>query len=528
MLRKIPLLILIAGSLTAAVLLFAVSFALAPLRDAVASAYMVLEVDESAPDRELTEALSIMFKGKVLSESSQWVFLDDFGELQQIPLDEYDRRVEPFDPRNDGYAARVRSFFVRNGKRFFFIPRPRNFWEQGNIEKNMSAALDSVQSGLSWSLTSQSKPKAEVSPHAQPGPKFLRASGLFAYRQWPGQLYLGFCLILFAAAVITGFFLLKPRLLAAVLFPVLAGLCLWGAPGFALAAILSLLAGLLPEPVRELCYSLGGKKFRYHSESRSRLLRNSFAPHRFCWFFSPVLLLLYGFAAAAGRVPLSLAALTFICFSIIFFFFFLAEANRDAGDHVRFVPVLIMPVKRLNFPKIILPFAFASCLAFIFSGFSGGISVNDTPSYPPPISAAEYQVHGKYQKYFSLIPLGGGFDEAAYFHYNMDEDGLIENAGSPIDAVALPGGLLSGEGGSGARGMDGGVDLSVAFPPFPLASVMSFLAVLTDREAVDMNLFEFVPVLLVLLLSIPAIGGGGWGRGKKKRPAIYNDKRIAA
>jgi hypothetical protein len=43
-----------------------------------------------------------------------------------------------------------------------------------------------------------------------------------------------------------------------------------------------------------------------------------------------------------------------------------------------------------------------------------------------------------------------------------------------------------------------------------------------------MSVFELIPVLLVLLLCIPAIGGGGRETGNKKGPAIYNDKRIAA
>ncbi|GHV43609.1 hypothetical protein AGMMS49546_25700 [Spirochaetia bacterium] len=507
MFRKIPLLILIPCSLAAAALLLALGFVFTPPGEAGAyvftpqAAYAELRTDESAPDREITDALSILSGGQVLSESSQWVFLDDFGELRQIPLDEYDQRLESFDPRNDGYAERVRSFFVRDGKRFFFIPLNRNFKGNRGFEKDIGVVLERLQPGLSWSLESRSR--------SRPQP-------------------LGLYLVLFVAAAITGLFFVKPRLLGAALFPVLGGLCLRGAPGFALAAILCLLGGLLLEPVRELCYSLGEGKSRSgprlrQGESRSRLLRNSFGPYRFSWAAFPVLLALYGLAAFAGRVPLVLGTLSFLFFALIFFFFFVAEARRArAGDHIPFIPVLILTpsVKKFNFPQFMLPFALASCAALLFSvflgGFSGlpgilalsgpegGVPVTGTP---PLIIPAEYQYHVEYQRDFSLLPLGwNGFDEAAYFHYDVDKDGLIGKA----RAEAGPGGTSRG------------------IPPFPLESLMDFLGK-PDSAAGrrGMGLFELVPVLLVLLLSIPALGGGQ-GKGKKKRPAIYNDKRIAA
>jgi hypothetical protein len=176
-------------------------------------------------------------------------------------------------------------------------------------------------------------------------------------------------------------------------------------------------------------------------------------------------------------------------------------------------------------PKIILPFALASCLALLVSVFWGGFpglssagsffarlgdrfgleQGGPAVSYPPPISAAEYQAHGKYQKNFSVMPLGR-FDEAAYFHYDIGKDGLI-------DPVGLPQGLPGAE-------SDG------AIPPFPLESLMDFLTASASAEGIrGMGLFECAPVLLVLLLSIPALGGRG---RKKKGFLIYSDKRIAA
>ncbi|GHT70848.1 hypothetical protein FACS1894110_22990 [Spirochaetia bacterium] len=435
-----------AASLSASVLLLVLSLvsgsAHTPSGDTgrSVSAYAVLTLDESAPDREVTASLNRVFNGQVLSESSQWVFLDDFGELQQIPLDRYDERLESFDPRNDGYAERVRSFFVRDGKRFFFIPQRKNFWGNGkeNIEKNITAALGALKVS-SWTL--------DYGDQKRNGP-VLR----------PGLLSqsLGLYLVLFAASAITGFLWLKPRRLGLALFPVLGGVCLWGASGFALAAILSLLAGLLLEPVRDLCYSrLRGGEFRVR--------------HFFRWLFSPLLLALYGLAALAGRIPPLLVVLTVLFFMLIFFFFFVVEAHSGgAVDHKRFVPVLILEssVKKLNFPRFMLPFVLSSCLAFLFSGgelrplvstegsgdFEEDVPVTD---YLPLISAAEYRAHAEYQRHFSLLPLGQrGFDEDSYFHYDMGKDGLIDG---DLQGVFLP-----------------EADMS-ALPPFPLEALMEFL-----------------------------------------------------
>jgi hypothetical protein len=388
------------------------------------------------------------------------VFLDDFGELRQIPLDRYGDRLEPFDPRNDGYAERLRSVFVRDGKRFFFIPRKRN------LEKNLTAALEAVQPGLVWSLNDRD-------------------------RKQPGRQPLAFNLTLFVAAAITGLFFMRPRRLWLVLFPVLGGLCLRGAPGFALAAILGLLPDLLGEPVRELVFARW-KRFSLYS---------------FRWGLFTLLLVLYGIVALAGQVPPVLAALTFLVFTLTFFF------SSITGDHRPFapVPILRMPVKRLNASKVMLPFALASCLAFLFAGFSGGFEVfkEDAPpaDLPPLISAADYRAHAEYQRRFSFVPLGqNGFDEVSYFHYNIGEDGLIVRAG------------LFEEGAPEA-------DLS-AIPPFPLEALMYHTTKVDGMRS--MGFFKLLPVLLVLLLCVPVLSGGR--QGKKKRPAIYNDrsKRIAA
>jgi hypothetical protein len=252
-------------------------------------------------------------------------------------------------------------------------------------------------------------------------------------------------------------------------------------------------------------------------------LLNSIAPYRSRWVLFPFLAAFYGLAALAGQVPLALAALTFLVFTSIFIFFFVVEAKRArAGDHIRFVPVLIIktPEKRLKSSKVMLPFALSACLALLFSSLSGpfeGEARLNFPGLSPLISAAEYRAHAEYQRHFSFLPLGGnGFDEDSYFHYDVDKDGLITKA--QVSEGDLSGAELS------------------AIPPFPLESLMEFLGESAGAGGIepapgggmrDMRVFDFVPVLMVLFLCFPVLGGRQ-GKGKKKGPVIYNDKRIAA
>lgn len=57
----------------------------------------------------------------VVSESNQWVYIDDFEGPKSIPLKDYYDCIEPLDPRNDGYADLLKTIFVSNGVRRYFI-----------------------------------------------------------------------------------------------------------------------------------------------------------------------------------------------------------------------------------------------------------------------------------------------------------------------------------------------------------------------------------------------------------------------
>jgi hypothetical protein len=108
--------------------------------------YAVLVLDDAIPDREIRAGLESGGFSGIISESTQWVFLFFFGSIEQIPLDEYDKRVFPFDPRNDGYAEKLRSLFVHDGQRFVYLPL--GFATRAGMEKKIASAMGDIPYSL--------------------------------------------------------------------------------------------------------------------------------------------------------------------------------------------------------------------------------------------------------------------------------------------------------------------------------------------------------------------------------------------
>jgi hypothetical protein len=84
--------------------------------------FAVLECPASVPDRMITEALHENGIDGVVSESTQFFFVDAWNGVEQVPLDKLDERLLDIDPRRDGYAAKLRAFFVNGTTRRVFLP----------------------------------------------------------------------------------------------------------------------------------------------------------------------------------------------------------------------------------------------------------------------------------------------------------------------------------------------------------------------------------------------------------------------
>jgi hypothetical protein len=441
--------------------------------------YAVLSLDVSYEDRYIGELLDQGNGGPYISESTQWVFWDDFGELIRLPLESYGDRVESFDPRNDGYARRLESFFVHEGKRFFFIPLSPDVFgtSREKFEETLARCLEGI-------------------PFQVEFPGGSRPWGIYA--------------LLFAGAA-AGMLLLSgaPRI-GISLIPLLGALSYWGPAGFALAASLTALFGLLLQPGREFFIS---RRYR----SRYTRMGKKTGRRGFRWGVSPLFAAVYGVICFLGRFPLSLGVAGIFSFFIILGLSLWAEAARGTGmGHVRFVPVSIsvhsMRIK--EFSRIMVPFALGSLGALVLPSLIIGShnAAGDNLLVPAEwrgymINSGEYEAHAAFQASFSLRPFrtgGDNQDSGEYLRYHRGGDGLIG------DYSAVEGGHTP------------------EVPPFPLEDLMNFLS---RREYIRSPAYtsgDLFSVLAVLFFCIPFFLPIQQGHSKKKRLLVYNDKRIAA
>ncbi|MDR2746980.1 MAG: hypothetical protein LBB77_05980 [Treponema sp.] len=527
--------------------------------------YAALSLEEDAPDREIAGALEAALGRPVVSESSQWVFLNSFEGLERVPLEDYENRLEALDPRRDGYAEKLTNFFVRGGRRWFFIPLDRKLFGSlpvlnpgEQLKKRIAAALNTVS--------------------GSPGKE---AAGPFSLLMRPRGQPLGLRILLFTlawAAVLvfpsgnrrdgrqgpreSGFSRVRrffrrpfagiPRERRRLLFlvPLTLPLSLWGAPGFACTALSLFLGTLLADPLTEYWLRFLG---RARPGPRT-------GPYRFRLFYSLPLVLFLVLIPWIGGMPPLWVFLNFLGLSLCYFCSLGLEIRRkfspfpvrDRGKgpslygSCRFVPLPILPLRlsanplpsvkgskgeasvksRLGsqafpFPGrknrgngFALPFALASCLA-AFSGSLGGFSFFPPPpasaDWAPLVGEEDYRAHVLFQAGFAYRPLQSGDGAAGYFRYTLGEDGLV--------AETLPVSFEESE-----------------IPLFPLAGLSSYLAAWDSGEpggirGIEFSLWPAIPLadlvspFLAFLLVLPTIAGRG--RGWKRVPAYY-DKRIAA
>ncbi|AEF83850.1 putative membrane protein [Treponema primitia ZAS-2] len=479
-------------------------------------AYALLSLDASYPDSLIRDLLEGQGVRDSIGESTQWVLLDDFGEMEKVPLEAYRDRVEPFDPRDDGYAEKLRSFFVSRGKRRLFIPL------RLGMEDRVGAALKNIP----FSLEVLTAPRSLLLP----------------------------ALLFLVAAAITLFFSAAP-LITALFLPLWAVLAGMGVPGFALIAAQAALSRLLGEPVREYFISRRYEKaalatptevgptsvgkfpaplateFPAQGGSSPASLRKLFNYFRDFWVLGAVFLGACGAIAILG----GLGPLIFLL-ETVFFLFLLglslwSESNRGANQgHIRFLPVQITDIalKPPLYSRILFPFALASLallfLGPLFNASSAGTSLGRGRDWDTRrnINAEIYRKHGEFQSQFSFLPLyntapGQG---SGYGRYSLGTDGLI---------AGLPETLVFGE--TVASSVD-------AIPPFPLEGLIDFLDHYSYTDGGMVSPAGGVPggsghgdlfsALIGLGLCIPLIFWDRRGHSTRGKLSKYMDKRIAA
>jgi len=421
--------------------------------------YAVLSADASVDDRLLREKLSGinapsasgLYAGSPVSESSQWVMLDDFGSLQMIPLDQYNARVLSFDPRNDGYADKLKNVFVHDGKRFVYIPLKAGGWAASSLDRQFSDML----SGIPFSVEyfGVGKPTSLFFIAYAASSLFLIIICYVKKKSYPG---------------ITAVF---------ALLPVLSCLAFSGACGFAAAALILGLFVCLREPMAEMV-----KHFSF-----KMIFKNVIAPYKTYWLFFAV------FAAAVAVMAIFtdlnpfILLLTFTA-SLAVFLLSVKTISLWGSTQRRFVPVMIIRRRSpdFSFSIYMVPFAAAAFIVMFLTpympgSFSGGGKFNFL------VDERDYAAHLAYQADFSTRQIGG--QDSSYPSYISGEDGLpvADTNFTGIPKIKLD-----------------------DYPPFPVKHLMDFLKNVNSGgkaapAAGGSRILENMSLLLLLLFILPGL-----------------------
>jgi hypothetical protein len=482
---------------------------------AMRGGYATLIIDESQNDAEICALLSKHGIDNYISESTQRFFLNDFESVKQIPLADYKTRLLDSDPRNDGYAEKLRTLFLTSGQRRIYIPTSElsGFTGGGlnaggqNAEARITQALEGMPyKALVWQNVRQD-------------------NTLF--------IILFFCVALFVfLATIRNALLKKNPMLKtinmafpaqiAALLPSFAIVACSGVAGFALCAIYMAIFQIFRRPLLDLFINCQpgppdkgnarSGKSSFASCLQRRLLRVE--KKQSMLIIAEALIVIAIALCISGGIGAFQAAAGFVCFIAAWFSSSWALSKRDRETaHVRFMRLPLYPE---IYPQIhhqaslqgglslhgfkaalALPWTIAAVLALVLSLLiSAGpdraapqASLKNSPS--DFVSEEDYRNHIAFQQNFAMRRLsppaeeGGGHPQEAYLRYRVDENGLFHE-GEPWTAPE-----------SGAE-----------FPPFPLRNLLAFLQ--TDHAiaapvagagqlaAILISLLEYVVIVVLL------------------------------
>lgn len=391
--------------------LWVLSFRLIPPQER--GAYTALVCGEEVPDREICQRLENQGFSGLVCESGQWVLLDCFGTIEQIPLDEYPSRIIPSDPRNDGYADKLRSLFIQDGRRYIYIPIGSSMaFKPAMFDKRIAIALGDIPYSI------ENAPVKTVMSRTR-----------------------FFSLLMFFLAI-CAFFIIDPlrralKTHAACYIPCLLIFSPLASSGAAGCALAGLLAG-------------------FTVLSAELYLGRLSLPRALPWILLPLLVIVYGTIAFFSAIPMrfALIILAALCIMLILslrsasriasgWSFRLSGFLPKAGTHRRFFPVTIL--KRhssgLTFLWAMLPFAVSM---IILTGINFVLPVSTVPSssLAPSsviITEEDYYAHCRFQSVFSRRPLYEPDSANGINVFVMGSDGLLEFAFQEEDPlIAMP------------------------------------------------------------------------------------------
>ncbi|MDR0785917.1 MAG: hypothetical protein LBE74_08600 [Treponema sp.] len=374
--------------------------------------YAVLIFDASLNDREIGERLAKSEIGKnYISESTQSVFLNDFETIREIPLYEFQEKIEDFDPRNDGYAERATAFFVRGDRRLFFVPLLSETNKRGIAA--MRTDFASVLQDVPFTVE-------------------------FLGYESPTRFYAA----VFCVAALTALILTRPLWLGFLLLPLTAGFAFTGLPGLAMSAFLLAAGGIAYDPLKEffaacLCERNIRKAWEWFRFPRLKGVKFF---QRFP--FRAILFILfaagYFFIGTRSETATAFTTSVFGCFFTVVLLAAAARAAAMRGRRFLPIPIIRIAGKGSLFAKNTLPFG-AAAIAILFLPGALGLqpdrNIGDWGDPARLIDESEYLRHAAFQSGFSTMRLNG--DSQNYEEYYLGDDGLIAGA-KPYSKEKLP------------------------------------------------------------------------------------------
>ncbi|MDR3020796.1 MAG: hypothetical protein LBU66_07835 [Treponema sp.] len=393
--------------------------------------YAVIATDISTNGRTiggLLETSGSVFWGAPVYESNQWVMLDVFGDLEKIPLDQYSSRLLSSDPRNDGYADKLKNVFVQNDKRLFYIPLLAGNWNLALLDRQFENLLKEIPFTVEY--------------YGIGKPVFLFFASFAAA---------SLCFIILCYAKKqrnSGSFM--------ALIPALSSLVFFGTPGIVCAALLFGFFFLFKEPLNDLV-SLPAlfKKQELNQKYNNQLIvfinKEIIKPYRLHFVFLPVFAVTFGVLIIISQVKLLFFILVFLA-ALAVFIISLKIISGVSWSRRRFNPVLIIKRRAVDFSfyPYIMPFAAAAFIVMFLTPNMPG-AYNPQEKFDALVDEKDYYAHLSFQASFSIRQFGAS--AFAYPDYKMGADGLpVPSGDSFLDQLASIDGL----------------------PPFPLKHLMDF------------------------------------------------------
>jgi len=362
--------------------------------------YAVIETGVSVNEAEILSLLDSgrgYFTGEPVSETSQWVMLDVFDSIEAIPLNKYFSRVFSFDPRYDAYAEKLRDVFIKDDKRFIYLPLGAENWNQALLDRQFNELLGGIEFSVNY--FGAGKPSRPVN---------------YFYIAYAAAAFLFLIIYLFKRKTCRNIGI------TAALLPLFSSLSFFGASGIICAALLIAYFIFMKDPFFEIAAG----------QQKGQFFNNIILQFKFHWLSQSVFAACFFIVLYFSQIELPFF---FIVFAAALAVFFIAGKilSLPLMKHRRFNPVLIIKLSfpELVFPVYLIPFAAAAAFVIFYAPYTpAGINFDASykidKKFDSLISEEDYLAHIRRQASFSVSQLSAAESSLLFPSFFFDTDNL--------------------------------------------------------------------------------------------------------